>query len=54
MTDNNDEGRVHRGLRGVYFERSPTTYIDGRAGDLRYRGYSIHDLAQHSTFEETS
>ncbi len=54
MTDNNDEGRIHRGLKGVYFERSPTTYIDGRAGDLRYRGYSIHDLAQHSTFEETS
>jgi citrate synthase len=28
-------------------------FIDGRAGELRYRGYSIHDLAQHSTFEET-
>jgi len=28
-------------------------YIDGRAGELRYRGYSIHDLAEHSTFEET-
>ena len=54
MTDNGDEGRIHRGLKGVYFERSPTTFIDGRAGDLRYRGYSIHDLARHSTFEETS
>ena len=39
---------------GVYFERSPTTFIDGRAGDLHYRGYSIHDLARNSTFEETS
>jgi citrate synthase len=28
-------------------------FIDGRAGELRYRGYSIHDLAEHSTFEET-
>lgn len=45
---------IHRGLKGVYFERSSTTYIDGKAGDLRYRGYSIHDLAEYSTFEETA
>ena len=45
---------IHRGLKGVYFERSGTTFIDGKAGELRYRGYSIHDLAQHSTFEETA
>lgn len=45
---------IHRGLKGVYFERSGTTFIDGKAGDLRYRGYSIHDLAQHSSFEETA
>ncbi|MCA0432402.1 MAG: citrate (Si)-synthase [Proteobacteria bacterium] len=46
--------QLHRGLKGVYFERSATTFIDGKAGDLRYRGYSIHDLAQRSTFEETA
>ena len=45
---------IHRGLKGVYFERSPVSFIDGRAGELRYRGYSIHDLARHSTFEETA
>ncbi len=45
---------IHRGLRDIYFERSQTTFIDGKAGDLRYRGYSIHDLAEHSTFEETA
>ncbi len=44
---------IHRGLKGVYFDRSKVCYIDGRAGELRYRGYSIHDLALHSTFEET-
>ncbi|MEX0638105.1 MAG: citrate/2-methylcitrate synthase [Burkholderiales bacterium] len=44
---------IHRGLKGVYFDRSRVCYIDGRAGELRYRGYSIHDLAEHSTFEET-
>ncbi len=48
-----EEIRVHRGLMGVYLDRSATTFIDGKAGELRYRGYSIHDLAEHSTFEET-
>ncbi len=54
MADDGEGERIHRGLKGVYFERSPTTFIDGRAGELRYRGYSIHDLARNSTFEETS
>ena len=49
-----DKIEIHRGLKGVYFERSGTTFIDGKAGELRYRGYSIHDLAQHSSFEETA
>ncbi|MGH7102178.1 MAG: citrate/2-methylcitrate synthase [Acetobacteraceae bacterium] len=46
--------KVNRGLRDIYFDRSHCTYIDGRAGDLRYRGYSIHDLAEHATFEEVA
>jgi len=48
-----EEIKIHRGLKGVYFDRSETTLIDGKAGELRYRGYSIHDLAEQSTFEET-
>ncbi|HEX5129073.1 MAG TPA: citrate/2-methylcitrate synthase [Usitatibacter sp.] len=44
--------QIHRGLNGVYFDRSRVCDIDGKAGELRYRGYSIHDLAQQSTFEE--
>ena len=43
---------IHRGLNGVYFDRSETSDVDGRAGELHYRGYSIHDLAVHSSFEE--
>jgi citrate synthase len=43
---------IHRGLKGVYFDRSGASSIDGRAGELRYRGYSIHDLAERSGFEE--
>ena len=33
---------------------SAITYIDGDEGILRYRGYPIEQLAQHSTFLETS
>src|SRR5918997_5772163 len=54
MTEAADTIKIQRGLKGVYFDRSPCTYIDGKAGELRYRGYSIHDLAEHSTFEETA
>jgi citrate synthase len=53
MTDAKDL-RVHRGLKDIYFDRSEASFIDGKAGELRYRGYSIHDLAQHSSFEETA
>ncbi len=45
---------LHRGLQGVYFDRSKTCFIDGRAGKLQYRGYSIDDLATHSSFEEVA
>ena len=54
MAELSNTPKIHRGLKDVYFERSPTTFIDGKAGELRYRGYSIHDLAQQSTFEETA
>ena len=49
-----NQPEVHRGLKDLCFDRSPTTLIDGRAGELRYRGYSIHDLATRSSFEETA
>ena len=34
--------------------RSSITYIDGEQGILRYRGYSIDDLARHSSFLEVT
>jgi citrate synthase len=34
--------------------RSAITYIDGDQGILRYRGYPIEQLAEHSTFLETA
>jgi 2-methylcitrate synthase len=54
MTETAEAIKIHRGLKGVYFDRSPCTFIDGKAGELLYRGYSIHDLAEKSTFEETA
>ena len=36
MSGADNEPRIYRGLKDVYFERSPTTFIDGKAGELRY------------------
>jgi len=41
-----------KGLEGVVATTSSICYIDGDAGVLAYRGYDIHELADHSTFEE--
>lgn len=53
MNEAERKTEIRRGLKDVYFDRSRVCFIDGRAGELRYRGYSIHDLAARSTFEET-
>ncbi|WP_121630348.1 citrate/2-methylcitrate synthase [Tropicibacter alexandrii] len=47
-----DDVKINRGLKGIYFERSGVSHIDGAKGELLYRGYTIHDLAEHATFEE--
>jgi len=49
-----DEIKVNRGLKGIYFERSGVSRIDGARGELSYRGYSIHDLAAQASFEEVA
>ena len=41
-----------KGLEGVVATTSSICYIDGDQGVLAYRGLDIHDLADHSTFEE--
>ena len=40
------------GLEGVIAGESEICFIDGDAGVLSYRGYNIHTLAKHATFEE--
>jgi len=46
--------KINRGLKGIYFERSGASDIDGSAGKLSYRGYDIDDLAAQSSFEEVA
>jgi citrate synthase len=43
-----------KGLEGVVAANSGICWIDGEAGILSYRGIDIHELAVHSTFEETT
>src|SRR5262245_31378883 len=45
-------GGAGAGLRDVVAAPSSICFIDGEQGILIYSGYNIHDLAQHSTFEE--
>ena len=45
---------LDRGFKNTGSTSSSITFLDGERGILRYRGYSIEDLAQHSTFLEVS
>ncbi len=41
-------------LRNTATCRSAITYLDGRSGVLRHRGYSIEDLAAHASYLEVA
>jgi len=51
---NNNMKEYIPGLADVPATESSISSIDGEKGILAYRGYSIHDLVKHSTFEETA
>jgi citrate synthase len=42
-----------KGLEGIVATTSKICFIDGDRGILAYRGIDIHELADHSNFEET-
>ncbi len=42
-----------KGLEGIVATTSRICYIDGDRGVLAYHGIDIHELAEHSNFEET-
>jgi len=43
---------VDRGLEGVIVGSTELSNVEGIEGRLTYRGFDIHDLAPHATFEE--
>lgn len=45
---------AQKGLEGIVAANSGVCWIDGEAGVLAYRGIDIHELAENSTFEETT
>jgi citrate synthase len=45
---------IASGLQDVIVAESSICYIDGRRGQLVYRGYDIDDLAENASFEEVS
>ncbi len=56
MSKNKDDvsaAKSPAGLEGVVAATSSIGDVDGINGVLIYQGYDIHDLAEHSTFEET-
>lgn len=42
------------GLEGVIAGKTSICKVDGEKGELLYRGYSIGELVEHSTFEEVA
>jgi citrate synthase len=48
----NTAAGISTGLRGVAVGTSSISDVIGEKGELIYQGYNIHDLAEHSTFEE--
>ncbi len=45
---------VGKGLEGIVAANSGICWIDGDAGVLAYRGIDIHELAENSSFEEST
>ena len=43
---------LRKGLEGVLVAESGLSFIDGAAGRLVYRGYTIEDLARQASYEE--
>lgn len=49
-----DEPQVVRGLEGVVAAETDISYVDGVNGDLYYKGYNIHDIADTCTYMEVA
>lgn len=54
MGDTTKQVPFVKGLEGVAVAISSISHIDGKAGRLIYRGFSVEELAQYSNFEEVA
>ena len=57
MADQNTDNSIScfsPGLAGIPVAESAVSYVDGKIGYLEYRGIDIEQLAEKSSFEETS
>jgi citrate synthase len=45
---------IHKGLVNVVVDETTICAVDGLEGTLYYRGYTIQELVEKSTFEEVS
>lgn len=52
MSTGTETSAATAGLRGVVAAQSSIGDVNGEQGILIYQGYDIHDLAEHSNFEE--
>lgn len=52
MSTGTETTAASEGLRGVVAAQSSIGDVNGIEGKLIYQGHDIHDLAEHSTFEE--
>ncbi len=43
---------VNPGLEGIVVGETVLSNVEGEVGRLTYRGYDIHDLAEHASYEE--
>jgi len=46
--------KLNQGLEGIVAAATSCSFIDGKQGTLIYRGYTIEDLSEHSSFEEVA
>ncbi len=54
VTTDKDAATRSKGLEGVIAAQTGISYIDGVNGRLSYRGIDINELAERSSFEETT
>jgi len=47
-TGENQEKQVIRGLEGVVAAETDISFVDGINGNLYYKGYNIHEIADHT------